>query len=141
MRTILSVLLVGALGVSGCFWNESSQPPGKTAASATTKSAKPAKPATAKPAVKSKSSGKDQKPLVTPETALPGKVVLVNAVGRFVVLNFPVGHLPPVDQHLSLLRRGVKVGEVKITNQQLDDNIVADLILGEAEAGDEARSQ
>ena len=69
-----------------------------------------------------------------------GKVAFVNTAG-FVVLNFPLGHMPGRDQHLSLYRRGLKVGEVKITGPQQDDNTVADLITGTAEVGDEARNR
>ena len=82
-----------------------------------------------------------QKLIVTPDDSLVGKVAMVNQGFRFVVLNFPVGHLPVPEQHLNLYRRGVKVGEVKATSQQYDDNVVADLLTGDAEIGDEARKQ
>ena len=82
-----------------------------------------------------------QKLIVTPDDSLAGKVAMVNQGFRFVVLNFPVGHLPAPEQHLNLYRRGVKVGEVKVTRQQYDDNMVADLLTGDAEVGDEAREQ
>ena len=83
----------------------------------------------------------NQKFLVTSANALVGKVVLVNTTGRFVVLNFPVGHLPAMDQHLNLYRGGVKVGEVKVTGPQYDDNIVGDLLAGESEIGDQVRDK
>ncbi len=75
------------------------------------------------------------------ENALVGKVALVNAPGRFVVLNFPLGKMALVDQRLNLYRHGAKVGEVKVSGPQREANIVADLVAGEAEIGDEARSQ
>jgi hypothetical protein len=46
-----------------------------------------------------------------------------------------------VDQTLFLYRDGLKVGEVKITGPQKDENIVADLLHGEARAGDEVRDR
>jgi hypothetical protein len=49
--------------------------------------------------------------------------------------------MPSVDQRLFIYRRGLKVGEVKITGPQRDHNIVADLSQGEAQAGDEARDR
>jgi hypothetical protein len=58
-----------------------------------------------------------------------------------VVLNFPLGKMAAVGQSLDLYRRGLKVGEVKVTGPQRDDNVVADLVTGDAEAGDETRSQ
>jgi hypothetical protein len=79
--------------------------------------------------------------IVTPENALAGKVALVNSVGRFVVLNFPLGKMAAADQRMNLYRRGLKVGEVKVTGPAREDNIVADLVAGDAEVGDEARSQ
>ena len=86
-------------------------------------------------------SATNQALIVTPENALVGKVALVNTAARFVVLNFPLGKMAAVGQSLDLYRRGLKVGEVKVTGPQRDDNVVADLVTGEAEAGDEARSQ
>lgn len=79
--------------------------------------------------------------IVTPETGLTGKVVKVNSGGRFVVLNFPVGHLPSIDQRLNIYHQGLKAGEVKISGPQLEDNVVGDLVSGNAEVGDEVRDQ
>ncbi len=78
----------------------------------------------------------NQLPL-TPETALIGKVAMFNKAGRFVVISFPIGHLPALEQRMSICRRGLKVGEVKITGPQQEDNVVADLTSGEAQVGDE----
>jgi hypothetical protein len=83
----------------------------------------------------------NQRLIITPETALSGKVLKVNREARFVVLNFPVGRLPAVDQRLNVYRRNLKVGEVKVTGPQREDNIVADITVGEAEAGDEVRDR
>jgi len=82
-----------------------------------------------------------QKLIVTPATGLAGKIVKVNMPGRFVVLNFPIGHLPVIDQRMNIYRLGLKVGEVKVTGPQMDDDIVADLITGEAQAGDDVRDR
>ena len=78
-----------------------------------------------------------QKVIVTPENVLRGKIATANQAGRFVVLTFPIGHLPALQQRLNVYRTGVKVGEVKVSGPQLDDNVVADVIAGEAEPGDE----
>ena len=79
--------------------------------------------------------------IVTAENALVGKVARVSPEARFAVLNFPIGHLPPLEQHLNVVRSGLKVGELKVTGPQLDDDIVADIIAGEAQAGDEVRDR
>ncbi len=68
-----------------------------------------------------------------------GKVVKVHATARFVVLNFPVGTLPEQGATLGLFRDGLKVGDARVAGPQLDDNVVADLVSGEAQVGDEAR--
>jgi hypothetical protein len=82
-----------------------------------------------------------QQVIVTPETGLSGKVVKVNAGGRFVVLSFPFGHLPAMDQHLNLYHEGLRVAEVKISGPQLEDNVIGDLISGNAQVGDDVRDQ
>ena len=64
-----------------------------------------------------------------------------NALGRFVVLNFSGARLPKSGQILSIYHDGLKAGEVKITGPEQEDNVVADLLSGTAEAGDEVRDQ
>ena len=57
------------------------------------------------------------------------------------MLSFPVGQMPRLDQTLFLYRNGLKVAEVKVTGPQRDNNIVADLVTGDAQVGDEVRDQ
>jgi len=79
--------------------------------------------------------------IVTPDNSLSARVLSYNAAGRFAVLGFPIGQMPKIGQTLFLYRLGLKVAEVKITGPQRDNNIVADLISGEAQVGDEVRDQ
>ena len=79
--------------------------------------------------------------IVTPDYSLTARVVAYNASGRFVVLSFPPGLMPKLEQTLFLYRDGLKVGEVKITGPQRENNIVADLVTGEALVGSEVRDQ
>ena len=79
--------------------------------------------------------------IVTPDNSLAGNVVSYNDVGRFVVLNFPAGRMPKMEQHLFLYRSGLKVAEINVTGPQSDDNTVADLVSGEAQIGDDVRDQ
>jgi hypothetical protein len=79
--------------------------------------------------------------IVTPDTSLAAKVVRYNATGRFVILSFPVGQMPKTGQTFFVYRGGLKVGQVKITDQQLDNDTVADLVDGEAQEGDDVREQ
>lgn len=80
-------------------------------------------------------------PIITPDTSLSATVVRYNSVGRFVVLSFPVGQMPQNGQTLFLYRAGMKVGQVKITGPQRDNDTVADLTAGDAQVGDEVREQ
>jgi hypothetical protein len=80
--------------------------------------------------------------IVTPDNTLTARVARYNSAGRFVVLSFPVNQMPKPSQSLFLYRNGMKVGEVKIdSSQQRDNLIVADLVTGEAQAGDEVRDK
>lgn len=114
MKFILSLLIVAML-VGGCI-------------------SKKKKPSIAPAAAMSQT-------IVTPDNSFTAKVASYNSAGQFVVLSFSGGQLPKMDQVLFLYRNGLKVGEVKITGPQSDNNIVADLITGDAQAGDEVRAQ
>ena len=112
--TSLIVLLALAFGVSGCFFHHHGSSPAPVTVS---------------------------KPIVTPDVSLSAKVVSVNMVGRFVVLSFPPDNMPKVGQPLFLYRAGLKVADVKVTGPQQENNIVADLVSGEAQVGDTVRDQ
>jgi hypothetical protein len=79
-------------------------------------------------------------PIMTPGGPLRGRVASVNPAGRFVVLRFPIGAMPPLQRTLSVYRDGLKVGELKVSGPQYDNNIVADIVAGECLMGDEART-
>ena len=118
MKPLFSIaLLIGAVVFSGC-------------------ASKKSKPAPVKPVVPVVS-----KPIVTPDLSLAAKVISVNTVGRFVVLDFPANQMPKLQQKFFLYRAGLKTGEVKITGPQSENNIVADLVAGEAKVGDTVRDQ
>ncbi len=86
-------------------------------------------------------AGTGEKLIVTPDNSLEGKIVRWNGAGRFVVINFPIGHLPAIEQRLVVYRMGLKVGEVKVTGPQVDDIVVADVTSGEAAEGDVVRDK
>lgn len=138
MRILLALPLLTALFMAGCAHKQEAvfkpvagathaTPPG----SSTATPAPVAKPAATTPGTL----------IVTPGSGLTGKVAKYNDAGRFVVLEFPVGHMPALEQRLFVYHNGLKVGELKVTGPQRDDHIVADLTNGEAQAGDEARDK
>ncbi|HEY0456297.1 MAG TPA: hypothetical protein VGE41_07960 [Verrucomicrobiae bacterium] len=84
---------------------------------------------------------KSLKPIVTPSRAISGRVVTVNANARYVVLSYPIGGVPPLDSRLSVYREGLKVGELKVTGPQRDNNTVADITAGECLPGDQVKRE
>jgi hypothetical protein len=115
MRVLLAIILLFALVASGCVRKKASPPRDAGSARAGTAAA-PSK------------------------AALAGEVATVNSVARFVVLNFPLDPMPVTDQSLNLYRRGAKVAEVKVTGSRRGRNIIADIVTGAPEVGDEARA-
>jgi hypothetical protein len=98
--------------------------------------------ATNPPAPSSRTSAASRKPaIVTPDTAITGKVVKFNDTARIVVLEFSIVNMPAADRQLFIYRNDLKVGEVKTSRWQKDQHIVADLISGEAQAGDVVRDR
>jgi hypothetical protein len=112
MRKAIGFLCVVAL-VAGCAHRKPSAPAAKTSPPAS----------------------------VTPDLRPIGRVALVNNEARFVVITFPPGAMPRAGQQLSVNHRGLKVGEVKITGPQRESDTVADLIVGEANVGDEVKGE
>lgn len=82
----------------------------------------------------------DPAPVIQPVSAFSGKVVLVNASLKYVVVEGTIGRLPPVEQALNVYRDGQKVGVVVVSNQARGANFAADLSQGEARVGDTVRS-
>src|SRR5688572_6178531 len=80
-------------------------------------------------------------PIIRPINVLSGKVVMVNPALRYVVIDFSVGSVPQVDQHLAAYRKGQKVGIVKISAQAKGSTVAADIIQGDVEKGDEILSE
>jgi hypothetical protein len=130
MRCVVPLVLLSLWAVAGCARQETESPAVARPQPAFADISHPATAAQPAP-----------KLIVTPETGLTGRIVKVNTAGRFVILNFPVGHLPTLEQHLNVYHLGLKVGEVKVTGQQLDDLVVGDLVTGDAAIGDEVRAR
>ena len=133
--SVFVCLLMAGILISGCASHKN-----KTSTSVPKVST--SVPKTSKSAPKATASApKASSVIITPDASLAAKVVRYNSTGRFVVLNFPVGQLPGMGQTLFLYHNGLKAGEVKITGPQRDSNVVADLVTGEAQVGDEVRDR
>jgi hypothetical protein len=97
-------------------------------------------PSTQAPASVLRPDASDSSAIVTPASALSGKVASVNATLRFAVLTFPMGQVPAANQRLNVYRNGLKVGELLVTGPQNDESTVADILVGNAQIGDEVRA-
>lgn len=78
-------------------------------------------------------------PQLAPANSLVGRIALVNATLRYVVVDFSLGRRPVAGQPLNVYRQGQKVGEIRISNQAQENNFAADITVGEVRTGDEAR--
>jgi len=76
---------------------------------------------------------------ITPDQGLGGKVASSNAKLQFVVMTFPLGRMPRMEQRLNVYRNGQKVGEVRVSGPRHAESIVADITNGEAQKGDDVR--
>ena len=112
------------MAVSGCSWFKKSAPAYET----------PANPPVTAPA-------ENSTPVVALADGLNGKISSANSDLRFVVITFPVGQMARVNQHLSVYRNGLKVGELTVTGPQSEDSTVADITAGEAQVGDAVRDR
>ena len=121
----LAALLIGVMSCTGCFWRKHKAPP----------------PSVVNVSPKGTNAPAGEKFVITPGEGLTGRVASANATLRFVVLTFPLGQLPANDSLMDVYRNGNKVGEVKITGPQRDENTVADVVSGGAEKGDEVRQK
>src|SRR5712691_11302430 len=108
MRIVLLSFLAAALAAgSGCAHRTGNVPqtwedPGTLMAKSPPSTADQSQPQTPSAVPSNKNL------IVTPENSFAGRVATVNQTAAFVVLSFPPGHMPAVDQRLSLYRRGLK---------------------------------
>jgi hypothetical protein len=80
-------------------------------------------------------------PIVTPSNDASGKVISVNQKARYAVLSYGIGAVPAVGSRLFAYRNGLKVGELRVSGPQRENNTIADLVTGECQAGDEVKGE
>ena len=81
------------------------------------------------------------KPGVAPAAQTHGKVALVNAQLRYVILEFGMARVPSPGQRFGIFRGSEKVGQIRISNEVSGSNIAADIIMGALQVGDEVRAE
>ena len=131
------LLLAGA----GCIHRRPKSPPGHYSAVPGLTDINPVQPQAVPPPVAAPRSNPNPQPAITPDAGIAGRIKSVNPTARFVILSFPPGELPAPDQQFSVYRGGQKVGVIKITNQKLNGLVVADILEGDAQEGDDVRGR
>jgi hypothetical protein len=119
----LPVLLLAVLIAAGCSGPQAGKERGKPAP--------PPKTAKGQPS---------PVPTIEPVSAFSGKVVLVNAPLKYIVVEGTLGRLPPSEQRLNVYRDGQKVGEATVSAQARGANFAADVAVGDVRVGDTVRS-
>ena len=120
------------VGMTGCSWFRKKPAPAP-AYGATSVNPNPQPTVTAVPPAST-----NQSQLLLGTTSV-GKVASVNVAARFVVLQFPLGQVPPVDTRMVVYHGDAKTAEVKITGPAQDDLTVADILLGTVQENDQVR--
>ena len=77
--------------------------------------------------------------IVSPTTVANGRIIRVNPGTRYVIVSYSFGNVPSVDRRLNVYRNGLKVAEIKTNDIRRDTNVVADIVAGECQVGDEVR--
>ncbi len=67
-----------------------------------------------------------------------GRIATVNPQGQFVVVDFNVGTVPPLESKLNVYRNNRVVGVVQLTGPVRQSLVAGDIVRGEADVGDEA---
>lgn len=75
---------------------------------------------------------------IVPDERLHGRIATVNTQGRFVVVDFNVGAIPPLQSQLNVYRGNLIVGAVWLSGPVRDNLVAGDLVNGEAAVGDVA---
>src|SRR5438045_1294122 len=60
--------------------------------------------------------------IVTPSSDAVGKVISVNQKARYAVLSYSIGALPAIDSRVYAYRNGLKVGELRVSGPQRENN-------------------
>jgi hypothetical protein len=137
---LICVSLLSVLILTGCASrkHDKSDAEVKSPRKVETKAADRTRPTTpAKVAVSQTVTNNNQ--IITLAEQQTGKVHTVNQVSRFVILDFGLNPLPPLDQRLNVYRSGVKIGELKVTGPVMNNHIAADILTGDVRPDDLVR--
>jgi hypothetical protein len=121
-------LLLLALSITGCAKRRSTLEPSFTVRPVAPQGGAPTNAATA------------AAPLITPVSSPVGRITRVNLQVMVAVVTFPVGQVPAAGGRYSVFRAGLKVGELKMSEEAADTLRVADITSGALQVDDEVRT-
>ena len=78
---------------------------------------------------------------VTAAAQAIGKIAIVNAQLRYVIIDCGAARLPGSGTRFAVYRATEKVGQIRTSNEASGTNIAADIIMGNLQVGDEVRAE
>lgn len=75
---------------------------------------------------------------LVPDERPYGRVATVNPQGQFVVVDFNVGPIPPLQTTLNVYRKNEVMGVIRLTGPVRENLVAGDIVSGEAAVGDTA---
>ena len=87
-----------------------------------------------------KKDKEDKSAEVTPVQVYSGKIALVKANLKYVIVDGELGAVPPSGTSLNVYRGENKIGVIKVSPQIRANNYAADIVSGSPQLGDSVRS-
>ena len=81
-------------------------------------------------------AGRPGAAVIKPDTRLRGTIKTVNTQGQYVIVDFGLGTIPPLNTELNVYQNEAVVGVVQLTGPSRGAIVAGDLISGEAAVGD-----
>jgi hypothetical protein len=75
---------------------------------------------------------------VVPDERSYGRIATVNPQGQFVVVDFNVGTIPPLQTSMNVYRKNEVVGVIRLSGPVRENLVAGDIVSGEAAVGDTA---
>lgn len=80
-------------------------------------------------------------PVATTTLPASGRVHSVNPGLRFLVVDYTLGGMPPLQSRLTVYRNNEKIGEIRLSGPERNGFVAADILEGILQVGDEIRTQ
>lgn len=71
-----------------------------------------------------------------PDSRLRGRIKSVNQQGQYVIIDFGLGTIPPMQTKMNVYRGSEVVGVLNLTGPSRQSIVAGDIVSGDAQAGD-----